>query len=70
MPDTNIPSGLSPELIACISGPARHAVTTGDIPGVVCLVWRAGELLQLDAMGLRNIEARLPGETRSFALRR
>jgi CubicO group peptidase (beta-lactamase class C family) len=62
MADTNIPSDLSPELIAQIAEPARHAVATGDIPGVVCLVWHAGRLVQLDAMGLRNIEARLPVE--------
>jgi CubicO group peptidase (beta-lactamase class C family) len=47
---------------AQIAAPARHSVETGDVPGVVCLVWRRGELLQLDAVGLRNIEARLPVE--------
>jgi CubicO group peptidase (beta-lactamase class C family) len=47
---------------ARIAAPARHAVATGDIPGVVCLVWRRGQVLQADSVGLRNIEARLPVE--------
>lgn len=51
---------LSPEHIARIAAPAHDAVATGDIPGVVCLVWRRGELLQLDAVGLRDIEAQSP----------
>jgi CubicO group peptidase (beta-lactamase class C family) len=45
---------------ARIAAPAQHAVASGDIPGVLCLVWRRGELLELDSVGLRNIEARLP----------
>jgi CubicO group peptidase (beta-lactamase class C family) len=45
-----------------IAAPAQHAAATGDIPGVVCLVWRRGELLLADSAGLRNIEARLPVE--------
>jgi CubicO group peptidase (beta-lactamase class C family) len=49
-------------LAARIAAPARHAVATGDIPGVVCLVWRRGELLQVDSVGLRDIQARLPIE--------
>ncbi|HEY6620394.1 MAG TPA: serine hydrolase domain-containing protein, partial [Steroidobacteraceae bacterium] len=49
-------------LAARIAAPAQHAVASGDIPGVVCLVWRRGELLQVDSAGLRNIEARLPVE--------
>jgi CubicO group peptidase (beta-lactamase class C family) len=49
-------------LAARITAPAQHAVASGDIPGVVCLVWRRGELLQVDSVGLRNIEARLPVE--------
>jgi CubicO group peptidase (beta-lactamase class C family) len=47
---------------ARITAPAQQAVATGDIPGVVCLVWRRGELLQVDSVGLRDIEARLPVE--------
>jgi CubicO group peptidase (beta-lactamase class C family) len=48
--------------IARIAAPAEQAVATGDIPGVVCLVWRRGELLQVDSVGLRDIAARLPVE--------
>lgn len=53
---------LTRENIERMAEPARNAVATGDIPGVVCLVWRRGELVQLDTFGLRNIEARLPVE--------
>jgi CubicO group peptidase (beta-lactamase class C family) len=55
-----MPDSIS--LAAGIAAPARHAVATGDIPGVLCLVWRRGELLQIDSVGLRNIEIRLPVE--------
>jgi CubicO group peptidase (beta-lactamase class C family) len=49
-------------LAAGLAVPAQRAVASGDIPGVVCLVWRRGELLQIESAGLRNIEARLPVE--------
>jgi CubicO group peptidase (beta-lactamase class C family) len=51
-----------PISLARIAAPAQEAVASGDIPGVVCLVWRRGELLRLDSVGLRNIEAHLPVE--------
>jgi CubicO group peptidase (beta-lactamase class C family) len=50
------------EDIARMSAPARNAVATGDIPGAVSLVWRRSELLQLETVGLRDIEAKLPVE--------
>ena len=53
---------LSPEDLARIAAPALNAVATGDIPGAVSLIWRGGELLQLETVGLRNIEAKLPVE--------
>src|SRR5882757_421887 len=53
---------LLPEDLARMSAPARNAVATGDIPGAVSLVWRRGELLQLETVGLRDIEAKLPVE--------
>jgi CubicO group peptidase (beta-lactamase class C family) len=55
-----MPDAMS--LAARIAAPARHAVATGDIPGAVCLVWRRGELLQIDSVGLRDIEAQRPVE--------
>jgi CubicO group peptidase (beta-lactamase class C family) len=57
------PSSVKPMSHAArIAAAAEQAVATGDIPGVVCLVWRRGELLQVESVGLRNIEARLPVE--------
>jgi CubicO group peptidase (beta-lactamase class C family) len=47
---------------AGIAEPARHAVASGDIPGVVCLVWQGGNLLQVEVAGLRDIEKNLPVE--------
>ena len=41
---------------------ARQAVETADIPGVVTLVWRRGELVRSDAVGMRDLEAALPME--------
>ena len=55
-------NALLPEDMARIAAPARNAVATGDIPGAVSLVWRRGELLQLDTVGMRDIEAKLPVE--------
>jgi CubicO group peptidase (beta-lactamase class C family) len=51
---------LLPEKMARIAAPARLAVASGDIPGVVCLVWQGGRLLQLEAAGLRDIEKKSP----------
>jgi len=53
---------LLAEDMARIAAPARNAVASGDIPGAVSLVWRRGELLQLETVGLRDMEAKLPVE--------
>ena len=53
---------LLPEDLARIAAPARNAVASGDIPGAVSLIWRRGELLQLESVGMRDIEAKLPVE--------
>jgi CubicO group peptidase (beta-lactamase class C family) len=55
-------NAVLPEDLARIAVPARNAVASGDIPGVVHLVWRRGELLQLETVGLRDIESNLPVE--------
>lgn len=53
---------LPAEDLARIAAPARNAVASGDIPGAVSLVWRRGELLQLESVGRRDIDAKLPVE--------
>ena len=57
---------LLPEKTARIAAPARLAVASGDIPGVVCLVWQGGKLLQVEAAGLRDIEKKLPVERKTI----
>jgi CubicO group peptidase (beta-lactamase class C family) len=57
---------LLPERTARIAAPARLAVASGDIPGVVCLVWQGGKLLQVEAAGLRDIEKKLPVERKTI----
>jgi CubicO group peptidase (beta-lactamase class C family) len=54
--------GAAQEGTPGIAAPARDAVASGDIPGVICLVWQRGELQQLAIAGLRNIEKKLPVE--------
>lgn len=42
-------------------GPALQAVVdAGDLSGFVTLIWRKGEIVQVDAVGRRDIEADLP----------
>jgi CubicO group peptidase (beta-lactamase class C family) len=45
-----------------IARAARGAVASGDIPGVICLVWQRGELKELAVDGLRDIEQKIPVE--------
>lgn len=41
---------------------ARTAVDSGDIPGALSLIWLRGELLQLNIVGLRDPQQKLPLE--------
>ena len=50
------------EALARIRAPAAEAVAGGDVPGALALVWRAGDLVALQAEGLRDIDAGLPME--------
>ncbi|MGE2689864.1 serine hydrolase domain-containing protein [Mycolicibacterium pulveris] len=38
----------------------REAIDAGLLAGAVTLVWRAGEVLQVNELGYRDVEARLP----------
>jgi CubicO group peptidase (beta-lactamase class C family) len=55
-------AGLPAQTLERLRAPANAAVVTGDVPGVVTLVWQGGQILDLHATGLRDIEAKLPME--------
>lgn len=53
-------AGFSAEGLAQV-GPALQAVTeAGDLSGFVTLIWRKGEVVQVNTLGHRDIEARAP----------
>ena len=54
--------GFSPEGLATVQAPAGNAVATGDLPGVVNLVWRKGHVVEFQTVGLCDIERKLPME--------
>ena len=56
------PGGVTPQALAAARAVTEKAVATGDVPGVVSLIWRKGRLFQLNAVGLRDIERHLPME--------
>ena len=51
---------FSNKALAAIRQPGEAAIASGDIPGVVTMVWRKGELREVQTAGLRDIERRLP----------
>ena len=52
----------SSELVASLRAPAAEAVESGELPGVVSMVWRKGELISAEAVGLRDIARQRPME--------
>jgi CubicO group peptidase (beta-lactamase class C family) len=50
----------SAEKLAQIPALLQRVVDAGDISGFVTLVWRDGEVVQVDTVGRRNLEAGLP----------
>ncbi len=55
-------AGFSPEGLARVQAPAQNSIATGDLPGVVTLVWRKGQLAEIQTAGLRDIDRKLPME--------
>lgn len=55
-------SGFSAEGLAKIPLLLQKTVDSGELPGVVSLIWHKGELVQANAVGMRDIENRLPME--------
>jgi CubicO group peptidase (beta-lactamase class C family) len=59
-------SGLSAEGLAGIPPIIERAIAAGGFPGVVSLIWRKGQIVQCNALGLRDIEQRLPMERQTI----
>jgi CubicO group peptidase (beta-lactamase class C family) len=57
-----IVEGFSVAGLAVIPPLIQEAIDVGGIPGVVAAIWRHGQLVQCNTLGLRNIERTLPME--------
>jgi CubicO group peptidase (beta-lactamase class C family) len=52
--------GLAAEALAQIPGALQGVVEAGDLSGFVTLVWRKGEIAQVNTLGLRDIAGQVP----------
>ena len=52
--------GFNDAGLAQIAPAMKAVVDAGDLSGMVTLIWRKGEEIQLNTIGLRDIEARKP----------
>jgi CubicO group peptidase (beta-lactamase class C family) len=59
---TGAAAGFDPEKLAAVRLTLQASIDAGELPGVVTLVWRKGELAQVNALGYRDIERGLPME--------
>jgi CubicO group peptidase (beta-lactamase class C family) len=53
-------AGFNVEKLQTIPSMRRNAIDAGELPGVVTVVWRNGRVVQLNAVGRRDIERGLP----------
>jgi CubicO group peptidase (beta-lactamase class C family) len=58
--DKNVSSGFDAARLAPIPGMMKGVVDAGDLSGMVTLVWRDGEEVQLNIVGQRDIEKKKP----------
>lgn len=59
-------AGFDPDRLAEIPRALQAIVDTGELSGIVTLLWRHGEVAQLNAVGRRNVEQTLPMEPDSL----
>ena len=52
--------GFNAEVLATIPPMLERVAAAGDIAGFVTLIWRKGEIAQVNAVGRRDVEADLP----------
>ena len=53
-------AGFDPEVLAQAPEPLKVAIEAGDLSGAVTLIWRQGEIVQVNTLGRRDIEADKP----------
>ena len=52
--------GFDANRLAAIPGEMQRFVDSGDLSGMVTLIWRRGAIAQVDALGSRDLGAGLP----------
>ncbi|WP_296596636.1 serine hydrolase [Phenylobacterium sp.] len=62
MDGAQAPTGFNREMLAGLAPALKGLVDQGLLSGMVTLVWRKGEVVQVDTVGQRDIEAGLPME--------
>ncbi|HVV92059.1 MAG TPA: serine hydrolase domain-containing protein, partial [Hyphomicrobiales bacterium] len=59
-------AGFDPDRLAEIPRGLQGVVDAGDLSGIVTLLWRRGEVAQINTIGRRNVERNLPMERNSL----
>jgi CubicO group peptidase (beta-lactamase class C family) len=60
--DAQVTPGFDPAVLAQVPPVLQASVDNGALSGMVTLVWRRGEVVQVNTLGQRDLEARLPME--------
>ena len=55
-----VAGGFSADGLKAIKSPAREAIASRDVPGVITMVWRKGRMVEVQTAGLRDIARELP----------
>lgn len=55
-------AGFTPDELAKIPAALQTSVDAGGVPGAVSLIWRKGKVIQVNTVGLRDVERNLPME--------
>ena len=58
--DKNVTGGFKAEGLAAVAPAMQGVIDAGDLSGIVSLVWRKGEEVQLNTLGKRDIENNKP----------
>jgi len=62
-------AGFDPERLARVSHALQRFVDSGDVAGIVTLVWRHGEIAHVDTLGWRDLETQASDDPRHVCFR-